>query len=78
VELVLNSVGDEACRPSYVEILRAALRANLSKLGPDSQRRTETNPLRVLDSKVPEEQALIAALPKIGDHLCGPCRDHFD
>jgi len=78
VELVLNSVGDETCRPSYVETLRAALRENLSKLGPDSQRRTETNPLRVLDSKVPEEQALIAALPKIGDHLCGPCRDHFD
>jgi histidyl-tRNA synthetase len=78
VELILNSVGDDACRPSYVETLRAALRKNLAKLGPDSQRRTETNPLRVLDSKTPEEQELIATLPKIGDHLCGPCRDHFD
>jgi histidyl-tRNA synthetase len=76
-ELVLNSVGDAACRPQYVELLRAALRANLAKLGEDSQRRTETNPLRVLDSKLPEEQELIASLPKIGDHLCGPCRDHF-
>jgi histidyl-tRNA synthetase len=76
-ELVLNSVGDAACRPHYVETLRSALRANLSKLGEDSQRRTETNPLRVLDSKVPEEQELIASLPKIGDHLCGPCREHF-
>jgi histidyl-tRNA synthetase len=77
-ELVLNSVGDAACRPKYVEALRAALRENLSKLGPDSQRRTETNPLRVLDSKTPEEQELIATLPRIGDHLCGPCRDHFE
>jgi histidyl-tRNA synthetase len=76
-ELVLNSVGDAACRPQYVEALRTALRLNLSKLGEDSQRRTETNPLRVLDSKVPEEQELIASLPKIGDHLCGPCREHF-
>jgi len=77
-ELALNSVGDPKCRPAYVETLRAALRASLGKLGPDSQRRTETNPLRVLDSKAPEEQELIAALPRIADHLCAPCREHFD
>ena len=77
-ELVLNSVGDPACRPAYVETLRKALRANLQKLGADSQRRTETNPLRVLDSKVPEEQELIEALPRISDHLCDACREHFD
>jgi histidyl-tRNA synthetase len=76
-ELVINSVGDAACRPAYVETLRAALRANLGKLGPDSQRRTETNPLRVLDSKAPEEEEVIAALPKIGDHLCPDCTAHF-
>jgi histidyl-tRNA synthetase len=77
-ELVLNSVGDAACRPAYVETLRKALRANLQKLGADSQRRTETNPLRVLDSKAPEEQALIASLPRITDSLCVACREHFD
>jgi histidyl-tRNA synthetase len=77
-ELVINSVGDKACRPAYVETLRAALRANLARLGPDSQRRTETNPLRVLDSKAPEEAEVIAALPKIGDHLCADCKAHFD
>ncbi len=77
-ELVLNSVGDAVCRPAYVESLRRALRENLARLGPDSQRRTETNPLRVLDSKVPEEQELIAALPRILEHLCPPCRDHFN
>jgi histidyl-tRNA synthetase len=76
-EVVLNSVGDAACRPAYVEALRGALRVNLHRLGPDSQRRTETNPLRVLDSKVPEEQELIAGLPRILEHLCPACRDHF-
>jgi histidyl-tRNA synthetase len=77
-ELLLNSVGDPACRPAYMETLRKALRANLPKLGADSQRRTETNPLRVLDSKAPEEQELIEALPRISDHLCAACREHFD
>jgi len=76
-ELILNSVGDAACRPAYVETLRKELRKQLSKLGPDSQRRVETNPLRVLDSKAPDEQELIAALPRIADHLCAECRDHF-
>lgn len=76
-EVVLNSVGDSRCRPAYVEDLRKALRANLGRLGPDSQRRTETNPLRVLDSKAPEEQELIASLPKIADALCPECGDHF-
>jgi histidyl-tRNA synthetase len=60
-----------------VETLRKALRENLARLGPDSQRRTETNPLRVLDSKVPEEQEVIAGLPRILEHLCEPCREHF-
>jgi histidyl-tRNA synthetase len=76
-EVVLNSVGDAACRPAYVETLRKALRENLARLGPDSQRRTETNPLRVLDSKTPEEQEVIAGLPRILEHLCEPCREHF-
>jgi histidyl-tRNA synthetase len=76
-ELVLNSVGDAACRPAYVKLLRKELRGRLPELGPDSQRRAETNPLRVLDSKAPEEQELIASLPRISDHLCAECRDHF-
>jgi len=76
-ELVLNSVGDGACRPAYVDVLRAGLLSHLAKLGPDSRRRVETNPLRVFDSKAPEEQELIASLPRISDHLCPECRDHF-
>jgi histidyl-tRNA synthetase len=76
-ELVLNSVGDAKCRPAYVETLRTALRAQKDKLCPDCQRRTETNPLRVLDCKVPDDQPVIDALPKISDHLCPECREHF-
>jgi histidyl-tRNA synthetase len=75
--LSVNSIGDKNCRPKYVELLREELRKVKDKLGPDSQRRIETNPLRVLDSKVPEEQAIIENLPRIADHLCDDCRAHF-
>jgi histidyl-tRNA synthetase len=60
-----------------VELLRVALRKVSSELGADSQRRIETNPLRVLDSKLQEEQAIIEKLPRISDHLCGACKEHF-
>jgi histidyl-tRNA synthetase len=75
--LSVNSIGDKNCRPQYIETLRAALLKVKDRLGPDSQRRTETNPLRVLDSKLPQEQAIIAELPRIADHLCRDCRAHF-
>jgi histidyl-tRNA synthetase len=76
-ELVLNSVGDGSCRPAYVETLRAALRERASEMCGDCQRRIETNPLRVLDCKVPADQEIIEGLPRIVDHLCPDCRDHF-
>ncbi len=75
--LQINSIGDRNCRPQYVEHLREELREVADQLGPDSQRRIETNPLRVLDPKLPEEQAIIAKLPRISDHLCDACREHF-
>jgi histidyl-tRNA synthetase len=73
----INSIGCRQCRPKYVELLREELRRVKDKLGPDSQRRVETNPLRVLDSKLPEEQPVIEKLPRISDHLCADCRQHF-
>jgi histidyl-tRNA synthetase len=76
-ELSINSIGDKQCRPKYVELLRAELLKVKDKLGPDSRRRIETNPLRVLDSKVKEEQPLIDRLPRIADHLCEDCRTHL-
>ncbi|HYL11296.1 MAG TPA: histidine--tRNA ligase [Candidatus Acidoferrales bacterium] len=75
--LYLNSIGCKDCRPKYVELLRAELTKVKDKLGPDSQRRIETNPLRVLDSKLESEQAIIEKLPRIADHLCGPCREQY-
>ena len=75
--LYVNSIGDKNCRPQYVELLRAELLKVKDQLGPDSQRRIETNPLRVLDSKLPQEQEIIAKLPRISDHLCAECREHF-
>ena len=75
--LYVNSIGCKNCRPKYVERLREALLKVKDRLGADSQRRIETNPLRVLDSKLPEEQAIIENLPKISDHLCPDCRAHF-
>jgi histidyl-tRNA synthetase len=76
-ELVLNSVGDKSCRPAYVSTLQQRLRDVASSLCSDCQRRVETNPLRVLDCKVPQDQAVIDGLPKITDHLCAPCAEHF-
>jgi histidyl-tRNA synthetase len=76
-ELILNSVGDALCRPAYVEALRAALKDKAQTLCGDCQRRSASNPLRVLDCKVPEDQAVIESLPKITDHLCAECGEHF-
>jgi histidyl-tRNA synthetase len=77
VKLEINSIGDHECRPKYVELLRAELLRVKDKLGPDSQRRIETNPLRVLDSKLESEQAIIVELPKIADHLCANCAAQY-
>ncbi len=76
-ELVLNSVGDANCRPAYVETLRKALEPVAPRMCGDCQRRAVTNPLRVLDCKVPQDQPIIETLPRIADHLCPDCRDHF-
>jgi histidyl-tRNA synthetase len=77
VKLEINSIGDRECRPKYVESLREKLLKVKDKLGPDSQRRIETNPLRVLDSKLESEQAIIAGLPRIADHLCANCAAQY-
>ena len=77
MQLEINSIGCRDCRPKYVEVLRAELLKVKDKLGPDSQRRIETNPLRVLDSKLESEQEIIAALPRISEHLCAACAAQY-
>ncbi len=77
VQLDINTIGCRDCRPKYVDLLRAELLKVKDKLGPDSQRRIETNPLRVLDSKLESEQKIIEKLPHIADHLCEDCAAHY-
>ena len=68
VQLEINSIGHNAdnCRRGYVAQLKAALEKVKDRLGADSQRRIESNPLRVLDSKLEHEQPIIETLPRMG------------
>ena len=75
--LELNSVGSQADRARYNEILRAALDPVASTMCVDCQRRATTNPLRVLDCKVPEDQPVIDLLPKISESLDEESKRHF-
>ena len=77
-QLLVNSVGDHKCRPQYVERLRQELEPVAMNMCGDCQRRSQTNPLRVLDCKVEADQPIIEKLPMIVDHLCEECRTHFD
>ena len=76
-QLQLNSVGCADDRARYNEALREALKPVVHQMCADCQRRAETNPLRVLDCKVPEDQPIIEKLPKISQYLDEPCREHF-
>jgi histidyl-tRNA synthetase len=75
--LQLNSIGCPADRARYTEALREALAPLAMKMCTDCQRRAVRNPLRVFDCKVPEDQPLIEALPRIRQYLDEPCRKHF-
>jgi histidyl-tRNA synthetase len=76
--LQLNSVGCAADRARFNEALRKALEPVVGKMCVDCQRRAVTNPLRVFDCKVPEDQPIIDKLPRISQFLDEPCRKHFD
>jgi histidyl-tRNA synthetase len=76
--LQLNSIGCANDRAKYNEALRKALDPVVAKMDADCQRRAVTNPLRVFDCKVPEDQAIIEKLPRISQFLDEPCRKHFE
>ena len=75
--LELNSVGCAKDRPLFNAALRKALAPVVIKMCADCQRRAATNPLRVFDCKVPQDQPIIAQLPRISDFLDADCRVHF-
>ncbi len=76
--LELNSVGCANDRTAFNDALRKALEPVVGKMCVDCQRRAVTNPLRVFDCKVPEDQPIIDTLPRISQFLDEPCRAHFD
>jgi histidyl-tRNA synthetase len=76
--LELNSVGCPQDRAAFNEALRKALEPVAAKMCVDCQRRAVTNPLRVFDCKVPEDQPIIDTLPRISQFLDEGCRKHFE
>jgi histidyl-tRNA synthetase len=76
-ELQLNSIGDENCRPAYIERLTAWLDEHDADLDDDARQKRGTSPLRVFDVKSERVQAVLRDAPKIGDSLCDACREHF-
>ncbi len=76
-ELLINSVGSKESRARFNEALRAALKDVAATMCEDCRRRAETNPLRVLDCKVPHDQPIIDRLPSILDYLDEADAEHF-
>jgi histidyl-tRNA synthetase len=78
IEVLVNSLGRPAARARYRDALVQHLLPRAAALTPDSQRRLHTNPLRVLDSKDPRDQAAVRDAPTIHDSLDAEDRAHFD
>ncbi len=78
LELKINSLGDRESKERYRDALVAFLRPSASTLSEESQRRLETNPLRILDSKDPRDQAACRNAPPAGESLSDKSRGHFD
>lgn len=78
VQVLVNSIGDGACRPAYIETLTEHFRAFATELPELERARLETNPLRLLDSKDERMAPLIATAPVMSDHLCLACQTHFE
>jgi histidyl-tRNA synthetase len=77
-ELLLNSIGDENCRPAYLEKLTAWLDEHDDVLDDEARQKRATSPLRVFDVKNEQVLAALEDAPKIGDSLCDECRAHFE
>ncbi|MBI2238322.1 MAG: histidine--tRNA ligase, partial [Actinobacteria bacterium] len=75
--LVVNSIGDEVCRPAYRELLVAFLEEHQDQLCEDCRERIHTNPLRTFDCKEEGCRRVMRDAPLITDHLCEPCAEHF-
>jgi histidyl-tRNA synthetase len=79
-KMFLNSIGhpDPSCRQGYGRLLAEYLSSRSEELAPDDRERIETNPLRTFDSKEAATIEVMRDAPLISDHLCDPCRKHFE
>jgi histidyl-tRNA synthetase len=77
LKVLINSIGDTHSRANYRQALQDYLRNFLDKLSPESQTRFENNPLRILDSKDPQDKRILENAPSILDFLNSECQDHF-
>lgn len=75
LELTINSLGDQRCRPAYVEALRSYLRDRADDLTDTSVELIDRNPLRVLDSKA--DAPKLDDHPRMAEHLCEECEEHY-
>ena len=77
IRVKLNSIGDPQCRPNYIHAIKEYFAPLLVTSSEENRMRFDKNPLRLLDSKEPEDQQYIANAPKITDYLCDECKEHF-
>jgi len=77
MRLLINSMGDQACRPAYRDKVAAFIREHGEELCEECNRRAETNPLRAFDCKNPACAAVMAEAPLLRDELCDACAAHY-
>ncbi len=78
LRVMVNSIGDAPCRIKYKEALKNYLKQYFDQLSEDSQKRFEKNPLRILDSKDPQDKEIVAKAPSILEFLSEDCKKHFE
>ena len=77
LRLLINSMGDQACRPAYRDQVRAFILEHADEMCDECRERAEVNPLRAFDCKNDHCREVMAAAPLMRDHLCDECRDHY-
>jgi histidyl-tRNA synthetase len=75
--LLINSMGDDACRPQYRDKIAAYIREHSGELCEECERRAETNPLRAFDCKNPTCHDVMDLAPKLREELCPECAEHY-
>ncbi len=78
MRLLVNSMGCETCRPAYREAVRDFICTHAADMCEECNRRAELNPLRAFDCKNEQCAAIMEQAPKITDHLCDDCREHYE